>query len=93
MVKNIRRHLIIEGRVQGVWFRESTRRQAASLGVSGWVKNRPEGTVEAVLEGPEDAVSRLVEWCKKGPSSASVTHLNETEEVWRGEFDAFDIVY
>jgi len=90
---NIRKHLIIEGRVQGVWFRESTRRQAVSLGVLGWVKNRAEGTVEALLEGPEGAVSKLVDWCRKGPSAAGVTSIHETEEAWRGEFNAFDIVY
>jgi acylphosphatase len=88
-----RTHLIIEGRVQGVWFRESTRRQAVSLGVSGWVKNRPEGTVEALLEGPENKVLKLVAWCGKGPSTANVTGIHETEEVWRGAFDAFDVRY
>ena len=90
---NKRIHLIIEGRVQGVWFRESTRRQAVSLGVSGWVKNRREGTVEALLEGPEEAVMRLVVWCRKGPSAANVTGIHETEEAWRGEFNAFDVLY
>lgn len=93
MIDNKRMHLIIEGRVQGVWFRESTRRQAVSLGISGWVKNRPEGTVEALLEGPEDAVLRLVAWCGKGPSAAGVTKIHETEETWRGEFDTFDVLY
>ncbi len=92
-MSKIRKHLIIEGRVQGVWFRESTRRQAVRLGVSGWVKNRPEGTVEALLEGPEDAVLRLVAWCGRGPSAASVTGIRETEEPWRGEFSSFDVVY
>lgn len=93
VLNNIREHLIIEGRVQGVWFRESTRRQAVFLGVSGWVKNRAEGTVEALLEGPEDAVLKLVDWCRKGPSAASVTRIQETEEAWRGEFSSFDVVY
>ena len=93
MSKIIRKHLIIEGRVQGVWFREYTRRQAVSLGVSGWVKNRPEGTVEAMMEGPEEAVLRLVVWCRRGPSAARVTRIREMEEVWRGEFDSFDITY
>lgn len=93
MLNNMRKHLIIEGLVQGVWFRESTRRQAVSLGVSGWVKNRPEGTVEALLEGPEDAVLRLVAWCGKGPSAAGVTGIHETDEAWLGEFSAFDVVY
>ncbi len=90
---NIRKHLIIEGRVQGVWFRESTRRQAVSLGVSGWVKNRPDGAVEALLEGPQTAVSRLVAWCQEGPSAANVAEVHETEEPWQGAFDAFDILY
>ena len=90
---NLCKRLIIEGRVQGVWFRESTRRQAVSLGVSGWVRNRPEGTVEALLEGPRDAVARLVDWCRKGPSAADVAKVHETEETWRGEFDSFDILY
>ena len=92
-MNNIRKHLIIEGLVQGVWFRESTRRQAVSLGVSGWVKNRTEGTVEALLEGSGDAVLKLVDWCRKGPSAASVTRIHETEETWRGEFNSFDVVY
>jgi acylphosphatase len=93
VLNNIRKHLIIEGLVQGVWFRESTRRKAVSLGVSGWVKNRTGGTVEALLEGPEDAVLKLVDWCRKGPSAASVTRIQETGEAWRGEFDSFDVVY
>ncbi len=92
-LNNIREHLIIEGLVQGVWFRESTRRQAVSLGVSGWVKNRADGTVEALLEGPEDAVLKLVDWCRKGPTAAGVTGIHETKEVWRGEFNSFDVVY
>ena len=89
----IRMHLIIEGRVQGVWFRESTRREAASLGVSGWVRNRPEGTVEVVAEGMEEKVKKLVSWCHHGPSSALVREVYEKEEEWVGEFDGFDISY
>ncbi len=93
ILDNIRRHLIVQGRVQGVWFRESTRRQAVSLGVSGWVKNCPDGTVEALLEGPQGAVSRLVAWCRKGPSAANVVKVHETEKPWQGKFGAFDILY
>jgi acylphosphatase len=84
---------VIEGRVQGVWFRESTRRQAVSLGVMGWVRNRPDGTVEAVAEGSEESVRKLVRWCHRGPSAAKVIRVRETEEVWQGEFYAFDIVH
>jgi acylphosphatase len=88
-----RLHLIIEGRVQGVWFRDSTRRKAASLGVYGWVKNRADGKVEAVAEGDPGAVKRLAEWCWEGPPGARVTGVLEQEEPWAGEFDSFEIVF
>jgi acylphosphatase len=89
----IRRRLIIQGRVQGVWFRESTRREAAGLGVYGWVRNRPDGTVEVLVEGPEEKVEKLVLWCHHGPSSAMVSSVHEKEEIWIGEFDSFDISF
>jgi len=92
-MSNIRVRLIIEGRVQGVWFRESTRKEAVSLGVYGWVKNRPDGTVEALIEGPEDKVKKLVQWCRKGPPHAQVTQAHETQEEWEGEFSSFDVVF
>ncbi|MDQ1335597.1 MAG: acylphosphatase [Thermodesulfobacteriota bacterium] len=91
-MNNIRTHLIIEGRVQGVWFRESTRREAVSLKLTGWVRNRPGGTVEALIEGPEDAVNRLVSWCRKGPPAARVAGIRKEQDTWQGEFDSFDIV-
>ena len=90
---NVRYRLIIKGRVQGVWFRDSTRREASRLGVTGWVKNRHDGAVEAVAEGPEDRVKSLISWCHHGPTAARVTRVDETQEVWRGEFDSFDIVF
>ena len=90
---NVRVRLIIEGRVQGVWFRDSTRRQAIALGVTGWVRNRPDGTVEVLAEGPEDRVRMLEAWCHKGPSAARVTQVREYPEAWQGESDAFDIVF
>jgi len=92
-MSNIRVRLIIEGRVQGVWFRESTRKEAVSLGVYGWVKNRPDGTVEALIEGPEDKVKKLVEWCRQGPPYARVTRVHEMQEEWKGEFSSFDVVF
>lgn len=85
--------LIIEGRVQGVWFRESTRKEAVSLGVYGWVKNRSDGTVEALIEGPEQKVKKLVQWCSKGPPYAQVTRVHETQEEWEDEFSSFDVVF
>ena len=90
---NIRVRLIIEGRVQGVWFRESTRKQAEHLGVHGWVRNRREGTVEVVAEGPEESVRKLVDWCHHGPPSARVSRVLETAEAFQGEFISFDVVY
>jgi acylphosphatase len=92
-MENIRIRLIIEGRVQGVWFRESTRRQASSLGVSGWVRNRPDGTGEVLAEGPEDPVKQFSAWCYKGPSAARVRQVHETSEAFQGEFDSFAIIF
>ena len=92
-MRYIRVRLIIEGRVQGVWFRDSTRRQALGIGVCGWVKNRYDGTVEVLAEGPEDKVNQLVAWCHRGPSAAKVSHVHETREAGQGEFDSFDIAF
>lgn len=75
----------MEGRVQGVWFRESCRRAAEGAGVSGWVTNRPDGRVEAVFEGEPAAVGRMVEWCREGPPRAVVTSVVVTDEAPVGE--------
>jgi acylphosphatase len=90
---NIRTHLIIEGRVQGVFFRDTTRREAVGLGLMGWVKNRFDGSVEVVAEGPSDAVQKLVQWCHHGPPAARVTAVHRIDEEVNGEFDAFRIVF
>ena len=90
---NIRMHLIIEGRVQGVWFRDSTRKQAFSLGVSGWVRNMRDGSVETIVEGPGDQVKKLAAWCHHGPPAAAVSRVKEVMEEWQGEYSSFDIVY
>lgn len=90
---NIRVHLIIEGRVQGVWFRDSTRREAVSLGVFGCVRNLPDWSVEVLAEGPEDQVETLVAWCRQGPPNAKVTRIHETREEWKGEYNSFEIVF
>ena len=68
----IRVHVVVTGRVQGVWFRESCRDRALAEGISGWVHNRSDGAVEAEFEGTEPAVERLVAWCREGPSRARV---------------------
>lgn len=76
----IRRHVVVHGRVQGVFFRDTLRRQALARGVSGWARNRGDGTVEAVFEGEEEAVESLVELCREGPRSARVDRVDVTDE-------------
>jgi acylphosphatase len=80
-----RRRVVISGDVQGVSFRDATRREAERAGLAGWVGNRDEGSVEAVFEGDADAVERLVEWCRSGPSSADVDGVEASEEEPQGE--------
>jgi len=77
--------LRIQGRVQGVFFRESARREAERLGVAGWVRNLPDGDVEAAAEGETAAVERLVLWCHQGPSAARVDSVSVEEEPPEGE--------
>jgi acylphosphatase len=89
----IRAHLIIEGRVQGVFFRDSTRREAIELGLCGWVKNRFDGSVEVVAEGPREKVETLIAWCHHGPPIARVTRVHEIEEDYTGEFDSFRVTF
>jgi acylphosphatase len=73
------------GRVQGVFFRAETRARAESLGLSGWVRNAPDGIVEAVFEGGPERVDSMVEWCRRGPSGARVDELDVTPEEPTGE--------
>jgi acylphosphatase len=86
----VRRRVRAHGRVQGVFFRDSLRREAARRGVAGWVRNCADGTVEAVFEGPRDAVATLVEACRAGPGHASVSRLDEAEEPVEG-LASFDV--
>jgi acylphosphatase len=80
----VRRRVVVHGTVQGVFFRDSTRRRADSAGVKGWVRNRPDGAVEAVFEGEPAAVEALVEWTRRGPRGADVADVEETEEPPEG---------
>ena len=75
-----RRRVVVRGRVQGVFFRDTVRRRAEAARVAGWVRNTPEGAVEAVFEGDEDAVEDLVEFCRRGPSRAEVASVRVEEE-------------
>lgn len=80
-----RRRVLVSGRVQGVWFRDSCRQVAQARDVAGWVRNLPDGRVEAVFEGSPGAVEELVRWCGDGPPSSHVTAVEVTWEEPRGE--------
>ena len=82
---SVRCRVTVAGRVQGVWYRQSCRRQAAALGVAGWVRNNGDGTVEAVLEGERDAVDQVVQWMRIGPPSARVAKIDVHPELPQGE--------
>jgi len=87
-----RAHVLISGRVQGVWFRASTRDKAESLSLSGWVRNIPDGRVEAVFEGDEEDVANMVRWCHAGPPMARVDRVEVEYEPLQGE-RGFEIRY
>lgn len=81
----VRRRVLVSGRVQGVWFRESCRAAALEAAVTGWVRNRMDGRVEAVFEGGDAAVERMIEWCRHGPSRARVDRVEVHDETLVGE--------
>ena len=83
--------MIVTGRVQGVFFRLETKRNADRHDVKGWVRNLPDGRVEAVFEGEKDSVETLVVFCKHGPSGAKVTNLEVAWEPYTGTFDRFKV--
>ncbi len=93
MEANVRARLLISGRVQGVAFRWETLQAARRCQVSGWVRNLPDGRVEAVAEGPCQQVKDLIDWCRQGPPIARVDSLDIQWEDYAGEFQAFDITY
>ena len=82
-------HLLIKGRVQMVGFRYFTRKKAQELGVNGWIKNLPDGDVEAVIGGEDSAVEQLIEYCKRGPLFADVTKIELQERSYSKEFKQF----
>ena len=89
----VRAHVYVSGRVQGVFFRTETQDEAIRQGVTGWVRNLPDGRVEAVFEGEKDTVDRLVEFCKRGPPGARITDVAVIMENYAGEFRSFRIRY
>lgn len=87
----VRVHLWVEGRVQGVFFRASTQAEARRLGLTGWVKNCPDGSVEAAAEGEKEKLEALVAWCRSGPPGARVDRIRLQWEEYRGEFADFRV--
>ncbi|MEA3279241.1 MAG: acylphosphatase [Thermodesulfobacteriota bacterium] len=93
MAKKIRAHVLIVGRVQGVFFRMETKRTADREGVYGWVRNKRDGAVEALFEGDEGSVRAVVEWCKKGPPISIVNNVDIKWEDYTGEYGDFEITF
>ena len=85
-------HVIISGRVQGVWYRASTKQKAEELGLTGWVKNTADGNVEAIFEGEESTVNEMIAWCRVGPPLAQVDDVKIIRKRVSGEFTGFTIL-
>jgi acylphosphatase len=88
--ERVRRRVVVEGQVQGVFFRDATRREARRRGVAGWVRNRPDGAVEAVFEGDPEAVAAMVDFCERGPRGADVAGVETSDEPVEG-VSGFDV--
>jgi acylphosphatase len=87
----IRGHLLVAGKVQGVFFREGAKKIAGKYGVFGWVKNLDDGRVELILEGEKESVEKMIQWAKRGPFLARVKEVNFNQEEFAGEYFSFDI--
>jgi acylphosphatase len=92
-MEKTRAHVVVTGTVQAVNFRAACRDQARSVGIAGWVKNLPDGSVEAVFEGPQAGVQRMVSWCYSGPIHAKVEHVEVSWEPATGREVTFDILW
>ena len=86
-------HAFVSGRVQGVFYRAETRKQAAGLSLTGWVRNLPDGRVEILAEGEEQCVHKLIAWCQQGPPRSRVDQVEEFAEEYTGEYGSFEITY
>jgi acylphosphatase len=89
--KPIRAHVFVTGKVQGVYFRQNTMRVAKEHGATGWVRNLDDGRVEAVVEGEENSVRKVVDWCYQGPPASKVDVVDVRFEKYTGEFAGFEI--
>ena len=88
----VRARILVSGKVQGVFFRQSILLEAQSLEITGWVRNLIDGRVEAIFEGEEHEVKMLVNYCRQGPSAAKVTNLDVTYGRFKGEFSSFIVL-
>jgi acylphosphatase len=86
-----RAHVYVSGQVQGVFFRDSAQEKAQQLGLNGWVKNLPDGRVEALFEGPSERVREMVRWCEQGPSQAEVEDVETEFEASEGDLTSFEV--
>jgi len=86
-------HIWVSGKVQGVWYRATTVEEAKKLGLTGWVRNLPDGRVQIVAEGPRESLERLIAWCHEGPPLAVVDEVKVVWEPYTGEFANFSIAY
>lgn len=90
-IMKIKAHVVVEGRVQGVFFRATTKQEATIRGINGWVRNLRDGRVEAVFEGEENLVEELIDYCRKGPPAAGVTDIKAERSEYKGEYDRFSV--
>jgi len=86
-------HVLISGKVQGVWFRANTKEKARQLNIKGWVRNLPDGRVEAVFQGEKEMVEEMIKWCYKGPPLAEVEDVEVEWKEPEEEFEDFSILY
>ena len=93
MKNKTRAHAIITGKVQGVFFRVETRHAAEGFGLVGWVRNKADGSVEAVFEGKDVDVKAMLAWCQTGPPRARVSKMDVTWQEYAGEFETFGVTY
>ncbi len=87
----MRTHVLVAGKVQGVFYRAETASKARRLNVTGWVRNLPDGRVEAVFEGEETNVQKMIDFCRRGPPNAYVVSVDIRQQQWTGEFGGFTV--
>ena len=92
-MERARAHILVSGLVQGVFFRAHTTEEAKRLGLTGWVRNLPDGRVEAVFEGEKEKIQEMIRWAKKGPKFATVDKVDIEWQEYQGEYNNFKIKY